>query len=205
MIAVKYRAKNLFIANIVATSYEAELPQSALSASCRKLFNEMLWQAHNARPDETSGDGDVGRELRSQWAAAWFEFLAIAELLNLITELSRTRARERERENAIYIHVRLTFAPSLAPATIEFAVRIVEYVRRERPRLNRETTTRRNNNEISFCSSGEPCSGQGGTQAIWKLVRISAKARRANSAPLSGQRRGTMLQNVDEWYISPTA
>jgi len=68
MRAVKYRAKNLFIANVMATSYGAEFVRSVLSASWRKLFNEMLWRAHNARPDETSGDGDVGRELCSQWA-----------------------------------------------------------------------------------------------------------------------------------------
>lgn len=196
MIAVKYRAKNLFIANVAATSYEAELARSALSASWRKLFNEMLWQAHNARPDETSGDGDVGRELRSQWAAALLEFLAIVELLNLITEVNRTW--ERERERWCYIYVRLTFAPSPAPATIELAVRIVEYVRRERPRLNREAMTRRNNNEISFSLSGGARSDGAGFKRYESFARNFSQGS-------TREFRAALWTETGEWYSLPAA
>lgn len=64
----------------------------------QKLFNEMLWQAHIMPDHERNFLGRRRRkELRSQWSAAQLEFLAIVELLNLITELCK-REQERERE-----------------------------------------------------------------------------------------------------------
>lgn len=73
------------------------------------------------------------KELCSQWAAARLEFLAIVELLNLITELGK-KEREREQSGEGAMYVRLTFASSPASA-IELAVRIVEYVWHERRRF----------------------------------------------------------------------
>lgn len=127
----------------------------------RKLFNEMLWQAHIMPNHERNFLGRRRRkELRSQWAAARLEFLVIVELLNLITELGkRERERgERERSGEGAIYVRLTFASSPASA-IELAVRIIEYVGRDGD-FNHEATGRRNNNEINFSA-----------RVIWKYAR----------------------------------
>lgn len=107
---------------------------------------------------------------------------------------SEPNVRERKRwvRYCTYIYVCLTFILSLTPATIELAVRIVEYVRRERPRLNREVTTCRNNNEISFCSSRE---ARWDSSDMKVREKFQPRLDAPNSARLSGQRE------TGEWYL----